>query len=170
MASGAKDPTKRQVVPIQLVAAEDKDPAIQEISDGVVPPADLPVPKQVEDTSPTFPVVEETVLSSRVELGSSIGQQNKQPNQKHNQPSPLGAKGSAAQIFSAAVPRGESLAKFSANSGDAQSSMEQRETLGMVDSKTPKQSDQLLMGTPPFSTDESMIMRERGCACLTYAV
>ena len=86
MASGAKDPTKRQVVPIQLVAAEDKDPTLQEISDGVVPPADLPVPKQVEDTSPTFPVVEETVLSSRVELGSSIGQQNKQPNQKHNQP------------------------------------------------------------------------------------
>ena len=60
MASGAKDPTKRQVVPIQLVAAEDKDPTMKEISDGVVPPADLPVPKQVEDTSPTFPVVGRT--------------------------------------------------------------------------------------------------------------
>ena len=70
MASGAKDPTKRQVVPIQLVAAEDKDPAIQEISDGVVPPVDLPVPKQVEETSPTFPVVEDTDLSSRDDLGS----------------------------------------------------------------------------------------------------
>ena len=122
MASGAKEPSKRRVVPIlQQEDAEDKDPSIKEISDGVVPPEDLPVPKQVEDTSPTFPVVEENALSSRVELGSSLGQQNKPTNQKHNLPSPLGAKGSAAQFFSAAGPRGESLAKFSANSGDAQS-------------------------------------------------
>ena len=45
MASGAKDPSKRRVVPIQLEeVAEDKDPTMKEISDGVVPPKNLPVP------------------------------------------------------------------------------------------------------------------------------
>ena len=40
MASGAKDPSKRRVVPIQLEeVAENKDPTMKEISDGVVPPA-----------------------------------------------------------------------------------------------------------------------------------
>ena len=46
MASGAKDPSKRRVVPmLQLEAsAEDTDPTKKEISDGVVPPKNLPVP------------------------------------------------------------------------------------------------------------------------------
>ena len=102
MASGAKDLSKRRVVPLQLEGgAEDKDTTAQEISDGVVPTANLPVPKQVEATTPTFPVVEVNDLSSRDDHGSPNGQQNQPTNQQQQQSSPSGAKKDAAKISTA---------------------------------------------------------------------
>ena len=82
----------------------------------------------------TFQVVESKDLSSRDDPGSSFGQQKSTNQPTASKSLPLGAKGNAAKIFSAAIPRGESLANFLADSGDAQSDMKQRGTLELVGS------------------------------------
>ena len=165
MASGAKRTSKSQVMPEQLLL----EAGTQDLTtrsgarDEVVSSTELPVSKQVEATTPIFPVVEFKDLPSRDDHGSSPGQQN-----INNQPTatnslPVRAKGNAAKILPAVDPRGKSLANFHTDSEDAQSDMKQRDTLDLVGSKFSRLSDQQFLTTPsPFSTDHSRIESRGG--------
>ena len=83
MASGAKDPSNGVEIPLQPIEdAEDEDQLALEAVDDAVSPTDLPVPPQVEASTPTSPVVEEKDHSSRDDHGSPNGQQNKPTNQQ----------------------------------------------------------------------------------------
>ena len=106
MASGAKDPPNGLEIPLQLIeGAEDKDQAALEVVDDAVSPTNLPVPQQVEASTPTSPVVEEKDHSSRDDHGSPNVQQNQPTNQQQQKSSPFGAKEDAAKISTAADPR-----------------------------------------------------------------
>ena len=78
MASGAKRTSKSQVMPEQLLL----EAGTQDLTtrsgahDELVSSTELPVSKQVEATTPIFPVVEFKDLPSRDDHGSSPGQQN----------------------------------------------------------------------------------------------
>ena len=109
MDPGAKDPSNGAEIQLQLIEdAEDKDQAAKEVVDDAKSSTDLPVPKQVETTTPTSPVVEEKDHSSRDDHGSPNGQQNQPTNQQQQKSSPFGAKEDAAKISTAADPRGGS--------------------------------------------------------------
>ena len=142
MSAKAIKKSKDQVVPLQLSEGlEDQGPTRSGADGELVSPTELPVSQQVEANTPVFPTVEKFDLSSRDDLGSSLGQQNKSTNPQQQKSLPLGAKGNAAKISPAEDPRGESLAKFQATSEDAQNDMQQRETVEMVESKSLEQSD-----------------------------
>ena len=159
MASGAKDPSNGVEIPLQLIEdAEGKDQPALETVDDAVSSTDLLVPQQVEESTPTSPVVEEKDRSSRDDHGSSNGLQNQPTNQQQQKSSPLGAKEDAAKIFTAASPRGESLAKFQTDSGDAQDDQKNERILETVEQKSPKQSDQLQKGTPMSSGSDEFVI------------
>ena len=144
MASGAKNTSKRRVTPLTSIE-EDDEPSNSTRSgafDELVSSMKLPVPLQVEAATPTFPVVESKDLSSRVDPGSTFGQQKPTNQPTASKSLPSGAKGNAAKIFSADVPRGESLAKFQTDSEDAQNDMKAKRTLVMVGSNSSGLSDQ----------------------------
>ena len=80
----------------------------------------LPVPKPVEPIAPSIPEVEPGIKrSQRAALATTIGLPKPKPTQNKAIP-PLGAKGNAAKIYPADVPRGESLANFGSTTEDAQ--------------------------------------------------
>ena len=81
-------------------------------ADGTATSRLLPVPKPVEPIAPSIPEAEPgNKRSQRAALATTLGLQQTKPTQT-KAILPLGAKGNAAKIFSAAIPRGESLAKF----------------------------------------------------------
>ena len=100
--SGAKNTSKSRVIP--LTGIEDDETRNSTRSgafDELVSSMKLPVPLQVEAATPTFPVVESKDLSSRVDPGSTFGQQKPTNQPTASKSLPLGAKGNAAKIFSA---------------------------------------------------------------------
>ena len=83
MSSGAKDPSNGVEIPLQPIEdAEGKDQPALEIVDDAVSPTDLLVSQQVEESTPTSPVVEEKDHSSRDDHGSPNGLQNQSTNQQ----------------------------------------------------------------------------------------
>lgn len=160
MASGAKNTSKRRVTPLTSIEedAETSNSTRSGAFDELVSSMKLPVPLQVEAATPTFPVVESKDLSSRVDPGSTFGQQKPTNQPTASKSLPSGAQGNAAKIFSADVPRGESLAKFQTASEDAQNDMKAKRTLVMVGSNSSVLSDQQYLTTPsPFSAEQSRI-------------
>ena len=125
MASGAKNTSKSRVIPLTCIEEDDEtgNSTRSGAFDELVSSTKLPVPLQVEAATPAFPVVESKDLSSRVDPGSTFGQQKPTNQPTASKSLPSGAKGNPAKIFSADVPRGESLAKFQTASEDAQNDM-----------------------------------------------
>ena len=122
----------------------------------------LPVPKPVEPKAPSIPEVEPgNKRSPRAALASTFGQQLNKPTPTKAL-LPLGAKGNAAKIFPADVPRGELLAKFGSTTGDAQNDGHQQQfadksSAGGSVVQHGGNSDQIFTPPSPFTSDASGI-------------